>query len=506
MIHFIAMALAAPPVVKVAASVGGVLLGCLGLGWIIGRNSKPAEEPKKPEVPIQPTAPAAAKSVVIEQAQLSSGWPAQSLSSASSPQGLCSTSGNCCSDTDPHTTGLVSFNPMIPIGMSTSTQTNNGMTTYSAGNIIGNFWAIGDSGGYNCAPSNPYFIGWGNYFSVINALLGAAAKATCPQVVSQQYPNCVPLTVYELEIQEELTPVFTAYMRFIYDNSSQPTSPPQFLDTPPGGSATFVNVLSALRYYMSLNGFDPGRAQDSAYWLDATSATANCLNVYGDFARNYGLDFIADTIAGNLVGIAADHDSPLSSYSNQICGGTYDTINGSLILSPIYSTQPDIVDAHIYPSVTYTSNTGADIQAAATTDYEDVTHFLAEASLQSAAVVIGETYGAVNSNQMLSPFYFGSLPTNPEYCWGTSQQGGYSNFYPLPAASPSYNVAGFNNEVAGMGVVPLYNFAVAFRPWMELQIGSGSGECFAYGGGPGTSTNYQSFNFQGQGPYTPTKP
>jgi len=33
-----------------------------------------------------------------------------------------------------------------------------------------------------------------------------------------------------------------------------------------------------------------------------------------------------------------------------------------------------------------------------------------------------------------------------------------------------------------------------------------SGQCFAYGSGPGTSGNYQAINYNGQGPYTPTNP
>ena len=131
------------------------------------------------------------------------------------------------------------------------------------------------------------------------------------------------------------------------------------------------------------------------------------------------------------------------------------------------------------------SNTDAMIQQEAAIDYGDVSHFLALAGLQSAAIVIGETYGGT-----LSPLNLGT-PSSPNYCWNGA--------YLSPTAAPFDNVAGFNSE----GVTnPLSSYTVTFRPWMNLQLPSG--QIFAYGSGPGTPGNYQALNYNNQGPYTPT--
>lgn len=69
--------------------------------------------------------------------------------------------------------------------------------------------------------------------------------------------------------------------------------------------------------------------------------------------------------------------------NNLICGGTLSG-NPAIAQSPIYSTQPDIIDIHMHPSVAGTTNTDAMIQQAAALDYGDVPHFLTLASLTSA--------------------------------------------------------------------------------------------------------------------------
>ncbi len=366
------------------------------------------------------------------------------VSETSSPKGSCP--ANCCSDT----LSTVYFNPLVPFGL------------YSDGSPLGEYWRTNSNQGYNCAPiNNQFFIGWTNYFNVIDAVL-AAAKGR--------------VTVYGLEIQEEVnTAAFTALLRYFYDNSMPQSAPAAYVVTING--VQYVNVLSALRAQMSANGFDPGRVEYSAFWNDASTATENCANVYTDYARNVGLDTVTQAINGGPIGLPQGWQIA----AGLICGGT--TTN--MYTSPIYSTQPDVVDVHMYPQVTRAPNTDAMIQQVAALDYGDIPHFLTLASLQSADVVIGETYGGT-----LSPLNLGTQG-NPNYCWlGT---------YPSPSGAPGDNVAGFNSE----GVTnPLSGFTVTFRPWMELE--DPSGQCFAYGAGPGTSGNYQSVNYNGHGPYTPT--
>jgi len=99
-----------------------------------------------------------------------------------------SPSGQQCPDITP----TVSFDPMVPYGL----RSDNGFP-------IGNYWQTQNNLGYNCAPVNPFFIGWTNYFNAINAILGAAQGR---------------VTVFELEPQQEIDAlIFTANARWFYD-------------------------------------------------------------------------------------------------------------------------------------------------------------------------------------------------------------------------------------------------------------------------------------------------
>jgi hypothetical protein len=369
-------------------------------------------------------------------------------SQASSPNGACSTAGACCSDTP----STVTFDPLTPYGL----EANN----YP----IGQFWTTRNNKGFNCAPNNPYFIGWTNIFNVINAVL-AAAKGH--------------VTVYELELAQEINIMaFSAQMRWIYDNSSPASAPSQYVVSTSQGKV--VNVFGALRAMMTANGFDPGRVAYSGAWTDATDAVTNCANEYQDYARNNLLGNITQAINGGFIGVPNGYNTNMGGL---VCGGT---LGAPQIQSPVYSTQPDIVDLHVYPSVRQTTNTDAMIQQVAALDYGDVPHFLVGAGLTSATIVIGETYGGA-----INPLNLGT-PSNPNYCWLGAFQS--------PSGAPNDNVAGFNNEGVSS---PLSGYTVTFRPWMQLQ--DPSGQCFTYGSnGPGTPGNYQTVNYNGHGPYTPT--
>jgi hypothetical protein len=84
---------------------------------------------------------------------------------------------------------------------------------------------------YNCAPINPYFIGWNNYFNVIDAALGAAQGK---------------VTVSELEGQQEVNLVaFTAGLRFVYDNSSADSALPDSSGCPASGGLIFCAAFES---------------------------------------------------------------------------------------------------------------------------------------------------------------------------------------------------------------------------------------------------------------------
>jgi hypothetical protein len=331
---------------------------------------------------------------------------------------------NHCSDTpDP-----VYFNPTAPFGLKPAMNSYFPVGQDEAG-----------SAGYNCAPVNPYFIGWNNQFNVVGAVLGAAQGK---------------VTVSELEFEQEMNVVdFTVLMRLIYDNSNPQSAGLQANQT--------VDIVSRLRSLMTAHGFDPGRVAWSGVMVDPSVATDNCLSVYQDYARQFTLGGLASAIGAGYVGKPIDAVAVHGLW----CGGVS---TQSMFQSPIYNTQPNIVDVHMYPHVAGAGASDTQVQQVATLDFSDLTHFLAVVNLQSALVIIGETHSGTP--------YSGSAFGSP--CVGLL----------FPVSAPSDTVAGYNaSQLAGHSVV--------FRPWMELEDPSGG--CYAY-------PTYQNVNLNGSGPYTPT--
>jgi hypothetical protein len=298
--------------------------------------------------------------------------------------------------------------------------------------------------------------------SVIDAMLNAAqGKVTI---------NQLELTQAEMNLYQ-----FPAQLRYIIDTYAGHATPP----------ATSTDVLSELRTLMTNHQFDPGRVAWSAPYFDpSTDNTANCTNVYTDYGRNTAVDEIAAAIGGGVIG------NPSGSIlaTGFPCGGDASS-DPPMYQVPYYNTQPDIVDAHIYPSLTQPGygpeqnqstpdQSQAVIQAVALTDYSDLTHLLSLVpSLQSAQVIIGETY--------YGTIYPSFVPGSSSLlCWTA------------PTSAPAANVLGFEQSA-------LFGYPVIFRPFMNLEDSTGG--CFAYGAGPTSNTNYQNVNLNGQGPYTPTK-
>jgi hypothetical protein len=298
---------------------------------------------------------------------------------------------------------------------------------------------------YNCAPINPYFVGWQNQYDVINAMLAAAAEKQ--------------LTVSELDFEQELNIMdFPALARFIVDNAQ--------------GDSGQSNVRDALRYYMGLHGFDTGRVTWSAGWSNSTLAwspsnDANCTSVYAGYARTMVADQIAAAIGGGLIGRPRDPSPPVGP------GTGYLTCNGNtdiMFQMPTYGTQPNILDVHLRPCVAQAdgphcvlNDAAAAVQSEARIDFDDIVNYIARFPL-TATVMLGETH------------------SNTDNGAGALCEGGTLN-------APAQTVAGFNQSaLAGRSVV--------FRPWMQLQ--NPSGDCFKY---PGN----QRVNFQGSGPYSPTQ-
>jgi hypothetical protein len=308
--------------------------------------------------------------------------------------------------------------------------------------VNGSLSPIGqENDGYNCAPVNPYFVGWNNQFGVVNAMLGAAQSSQ--------------VTIEELEFETELNLVaFGSHLRLIYDNASPELAP-----------GTKMNIVAALRPLMTNHGFDPLRVTWSIPWSAVTADAFDCTDAYGDKARAQPLDALAAAIWGYGQGLIG---APLGAAAENslYCGGTLST--STMQQSPfVTALAPDIVDAHIYPGI----SEGTDVVGNAEIDYADLAKFLSLQNLQPAPLVmIGETWQGTPSHA---------------YNYGASCA-------LISDLAPADNIIGFHD---GGSVINL----IVFRPWMELW--NDTGACYAYNGG--LHNSYQNLNFSGTGPYVP---
>jgi hypothetical protein len=203
----------------------------------------------------------------------------------------------------------------------------------------------------------------------------------------------------------------------------------------------------------------PGQQSHCCPIIDAATGTCNCVSVYQDYARQIQLDAVAGAIGWGHVGRASDAWS--DGTGGLTCGGV-DV--ASMYQSPLYSTQPTIADSHMYPHIDGPNQEDPQtIQATAALDYSDLTHFLDYTNPLAATLLIGETHSGTMT-QGCGPYYYASA---------------------IP------NVLGFNqSSLAGRSVI--------FQPWMNLE-----GSCWPYNGG--SQNDFQNVNYNGNGPYTPTR-
>ncbi len=307
-----------------------------------------------------------------------------------------------------------------------------------------------DNEAYNCAARNPYFIGWKNQFDMINALLAAARGR---------------VNVSELEMEQEMNlRDFTAYMRFIYDNSNLESALPE--PDPEVISGGFVDIVKKLRNLMVANNFDASNVAWSAAEAPSSSLTQNCTNIYTDYARQGKLDAIANAIGGGLVGLAPDE----SGIDGLWCGGT---VVFGMKASPKSNTQPRVVDLHTYPHVVGKASSSSEVQSIAKMTFDNLNHFFALVPISSPVVLVGETHRVTQYRY------------RPDCTW-----------FPVPDDAATQTAAGYNlSLLAGRTVV--------FRPWMEL--GDPTGWCYPRGSEPPPAIPlFQRVNFGLAGPYSPT--
>ncbi|MCW5982619.1 MAG: hypothetical protein KIT09_31315 [Bryobacteraceae bacterium] len=356
--------------------------------------------------------------------------------------------GDVCSDT-PDT---VYFDATSPFGRKRVVNPDNSISYHPIG--------VDDNNAWNCAPKNPFFVGWQHQYDVIAAVLDAVES-------TPNTPSELLFDVFELDFEQEMVLAgFPVFARFIVDNAQSDSGDP--------------NVRDKLRYYMEhrkdgtvrQRKFETARVTWAAPWPGSTKAGYDCVNVYWDLARNMGQDQIASAIGGGWIGTPAGLDPERGPDTGwQYCGGTTD----GMWQMPYYGTQPKIVDLHIRPAVAGAPLGSEMVESEATIDFNAIRHYLFfPFVLPSSIVVMGETWSNTSS----------SIP-----CEGNDHSIPLDGVPDGPINAASDTVAGYNESVlknAGRDIV--------FRPWMQLQAPSGN--CFTY------PTN-QRVNYEWGGPYAP---
>ncbi len=171
---------------------------------------------------------------------------------------------------------------------------------------------------YNCAPANPYFVGWNNIYTVYDAAMSAVQSAG--------------LIASEFDITNEIDPAFHTVMgRMIVDNKH----------TGPGINP---RPLEAVRYYLNTYGSDYLHASYSTGDV-GTVLSYDCSSLYGDSARLTRTSALVSAIAGGLFGLGSI--SPV----NGLPCATIPVTSSSTVGMPSTSypfTPPTIIDFHTY--------------------------------------------------------------------------------------------------------------------------------------------------------------
>ncbi len=244
----------------------------------------------------------------------------------------------------------LNFFPWVPFGFET-------------GNGYPDSQDVNDA--YNCAAATPsdIFWGWQPYFTLVDSVLANVQAAG--------------LAIDDYDMENEINLMdFTVEARLIYDPTHS------------------VDVLSSLRYYLSVHGFDWTRATFSVPMSRPNYAGFHCGSVYGDSALLMNESEMTAAMGGAAFGLP----SSFTWTNNLPCGGTV----GSMITLPISYTQPSVIDIHDHICVEGNGsgsgsgcNAAIDATSTAQTFYNDVWSFLVYRNLTADQVVFGET----NSDQ-----------------------------------------------------------------------------------------------------------
>jgi len=304
---------------------------------------------------------------------------------------------------------------------------------------------------YNCAPANPYFIGWNNIYNAIGDILKAA-----------QFRS---LIVEEFDMSNEVTFADnTVWARLIVDNTH-------------GNEHVFDKV----RCLVATNGqgTDCGFKQPSqrvTFSVQDGGATpdprGDCLSVYRDSARVLPLSELTAAIAGGLIGLPLNFtfDAPQArrlKCLGSISSETPDDHGNTVMLQLPYSwvSQPTIVDMHTSPCLADESG------ACILTQSQDQASKETQTTMDAAKIFLDSfcpTGLRANSPQLCGALFmlgetdmFQALPFLQEYP-SRSQQFWEQTCVNSPVVVPCGTVDGFN-----LSTLKTHIGGVVIRPWLS---------------------------------------
>jgi hypothetical protein len=279
---------------------------------------------------------------------------------------------------------------------------------------------------YNCAPANPFFIGWDKIYTMLHSMVDRARLRG--------------LSVFELELMSEMNlQDFVVEARYIYDNKHGSDVACEI-----GGVwQNSRTVFQCFRRILEFSGFPPGGATISVVESRTTNGS-DCTSVYGDSARLVKLSAVHAALQGGRIGRTVnDYPGGLE------CGSGEGTdVQEDLPHSP--QGTPGLIDIHSYPCMAIApdqtltcdlSKTGTVLSNDFKTFSDAIVSFRFS-RWPGAQVVFGETH---NNDVLNAPPNQGNMQ-----CPAT------------PLSAPVDMVNGFNQSI-------LRYLGVVFRPFAVLN-------------------------------------
>jgi hypothetical protein len=249
--------------------------------------------------------------------------------------------------------------PLIPTYDTSTPPHITGVTPYGSG----------QPDAYNCAPANPYFVGWSSIYYFETRLLQVAGGK---------------VAVDQFELMQEVNIAdFTVLGRLIRDNKAN--------------NGAGEDALMQMQAAVTAAGawLDPLRVTVSTVANESYGTTpGDCLSAYGDSARVIGQSALLAAMNGSLSGFGPPPGAAGQNGNGLPCGGI---LQGLPVISPPLNAIPNVVDIHAYPcsensNGSCRTDVDPEVQVSAVLDFTAIVTYWQNHGLVGQTAIIGETW------------------------------------------------------------------------------------------------------------------